>query len=72
MRLAGWLIAALKTALMSASAAGAAMTLERCRAYVACVADSLARFAVYALNSCWSFQDRVSDGGDRVGYYSFS
>ena len=44
------------------------MALERRGAFVACVTDSLARFAIYALNPCWSLQDGVSDGGDGVGY----
>ena len=61
-------IAAIETALMSALAAGPVVALERRGAFVTCVADSLARFAVYALNACWSFQDGVSDGGDSVGY----
>lgn len=61
-------VTAIETALMSTLAAGPVMTLERRGTFVACVADSLARFAVYALNACWSFQDGVSDGGDSVGY----
>jgi len=58
------LIATIMTALVSTFATCSAVAGKGCCAFVAGIADTLARFAVDTLDAGGRFQDRISDRGD--------